>query len=529
MRVLVVGAGIGGLALSAHLQKAGHEVVIVEQARKLEKTGFVLGLWGAGLKTLENFGVEGRIRQAGHFPTALDFRNQRGRLVRRFHFERFIKKHGAAVIILRSDFYQILLDLNKQTDIRLDTSVTSIQQKTDGCSVGFTDGRTQRFDLVVGADGLHSKVRELVFGAGHVRYSGLTSWVLMTDGSPPLRPNLTEMWVGGKFFGVYPFTGGRVCAILAMRCEQGTFTNAEARDVIQREFGEFGWLARDILGNLPSTAHIYHTDWNEVSLPSAIKGRVVLIGDASHAMLPTAGSGASMALEDAYWLAMELRAHAQDVPTALARFAARRQPAVRALKMHTTVMARLIQLSGPAGRIRDALMRRIPARLVELDLKHLMRIQDKDRQKDYYRLASTWQFAASAQAVRQAFLDYRHWPDWWPMIRHVQLHAPQQGRALLDCRLGFWPHQLNLRVKEVSAANSQLVLSVTGDLCGTATIRLVPHKSTTKMVIDWEVLVIKSWMRRSPRLLRPLFIALHNAVMTSGARGLAKQLGRQKP
>ncbi len=526
MKVLIVGAGIAGLSLSAHLKISGYEVVIVERAEKIQTHGFVLGLWGAGLKTLEEFQINENIKSVGHFPTRFDLRDKDGKVLRRFDFSRLIDKYGQAVTLLRNDFQKILLDINKGQKIILNTSIKSLHQSKDDVTVVFTNGHEEKFDLVVGADGIHSKTRELIFGEGFVKYSGLTSWIYMLPDSDHFKTNVTEIWSGDKFFGAYPFKEKRLCVIFALKASKGMYSDTQDKiSLLRKEFGDFGWIVKDVLNSMTNREGIFHTDWNEVEIKNWQDKRVVLIGDAAHSMLPTAGSGASMALEDSFWLANEIRANPDNLILAVENFCLRRNKAVRELKGHTDLMGRIIGLSGPLAVVRNFFIGLIPEGLIHKDLAYLMTIQDKKYMSDYYAIKTVWEFDKQKSDVCSTLFEIKNWPQWWKFVKSSKFGDIVDGKTRVHVVFGFWQYQLDFDIYEDQISSDEIGGSVVGDLFGNANVKVIKEGNRTKVIFKWQVLVERPWIRKASKFMHPLFSFAHSYAMESGAKGLAKELG----
>src|SRR5438876_468080 len=117
MKVLIVGAGIAGLSLSAHLQKQGIKPKIIEKAHSFQHIGYVLGLWSKGFETLDEFGIKEKIEKIGYDSSVFNIRNKKGNILKKIHFDHLTKKYGSTVLIHRADFHQLLQSLNKDIDI----------------------------------------------------------------------------------------------------------------------------------------------------------------------------------------------------------------------------------------------------------------------------------------------------------------------------------------------------------------------------------------------------------------------------
>lgn len=307
MKVLIVGAGFGGLALAAYLQREGHMVSIVEKKQDRPQAGFVIGLWKNGIHTLEPFGVVERIQQVG-VPIAEEvIRDQTGTIVARMDYQSLIDRYGPVFLLLHTDLHQILRELTEGVPIDFGTTVSTIEEGQHYVSVTLSDGTQEDFDLVVGADGIHSQVRQLLFGDEGLTFSGLRIWfsLLPAGREKPSEPN--DLFGRGEYVGVFPTKGEQLGVLFLASMPAREPDLPEKRIAYLRErFGDFQWIVPTILQSLHDPATIFADDIDQVVLETWYRGRVALLGDAAHAVSPTTAMGGAMALEDAQVLAEEL-------------------------------------------------------------------------------------------------------------------------------------------------------------------------------------------------------------------------------
>ena len=234
---------------------------------------------------------------------------------------------GPTIAIHRADLHEILLAGTSAATIQLDTSVTSLQPHSDGVDVRFTNDVERRYDLVIGADGLRSKVRELVFGDLPLRYSGYTCWRFVVD-NPTGTADMCEMWAPGLRFGIVPIGKNRLYCFAVANAALGTEDPEEGRlERFRGRFSSFGGQVPEILSRLESSDQLIHNDLQELVRSPWQRGRIVLIGDAAHAMTPNMGQGAAMALEDSGVL-VEMLSEGAPVEETLVGFVARRKSRV---------------------------------------------------------------------------------------------------------------------------------------------------------------------------------------------------------
>jgi 2-polyprenyl-6-methoxyphenol hydroxylase-like FAD-dependent oxidoreductase len=259
--------------------------------------------------------------------------DQAGRALAEVEVEKFWSPVGPCVGIPRGDLHRILVEGAADVPMRLGTTLTTLRQANDVVNVAFTDGSTGLYDLVVGADGIHSSIRQLGFGETHLRQLGQVSWRFLVDPGDAIK-TWTAILGARRAFLAIPVGSNR------LYCYADLLTSAK-HDPTNRDLGEFRALFADfaepvasILNELESFESIYFSPIEEIVVDTCVRGRVVLIGDAAHAMSPNMAEGASMALEDALVLAHTLATH-QSPTGALSAFAERRSGRLRWVRQRT--------------------------------------------------------------------------------------------------------------------------------------------------------------------------------------------------
>jgi 2-polyprenyl-6-methoxyphenol hydroxylase-like FAD-dependent oxidoreductase len=359
MRVLIVGGGIAGLTLAGLLQQRGFQPVVVEKSPNYGEAGYVLGLFPAGSRILKGLGLYPRLEDAGVELARYEVANTQGECLHVYHFGTLAENYGLTVGISRTALVDVLRSGISSECLRLGTTVESLTQTPDEVWATFSDGSAETFDLVVGCDGLRSRTRKMIFGDMLLTYLGLTGWGFWIP--PDLTPpdQVTEYWGGGKFFGIYPVKD-RWCAFTGVDLPAGTPDPAETRIArLRAHFADFGGLVPQILASLEHPETMFHDDYNDVRLNRWHTGRVILIGDAAHAILPTGGLGASLAMESAAVLAEELcRADSQTLCFALDQYTARRRNRVDKIQTQSRLYGKAMLLHGFAGKsVRDTIFR----------------------------------------------------------------------------------------------------------------------------------------------------------------------------
>lgn len=288
--------------------------------------------------------------EAGTELQGFEICNDQGRLLHSYSMQGIAEQFGPTVCLSRAALLGVLREAVAPESLRLGVTVEEIAETEEGARVTFSDDNAdaETFDLVVGCDGIGSRTRRLVFGERPLTYMGMTGWGFWVDPSL-LEPGWSrEYWGDGKMFGLYP-TKDRLCVFTGVRLSADTpdpVTTRIAR--IREHFQDFGGVVPQILAALTQSEAIFHGGYNDVKLDEWQRGRVVLVGDAAHAVLPTAGVGASMAMESAVVLAEELcRADSGCLGLALKDYVARRRPRVDHVQAQSRLYGKAVCLENP--------------------------------------------------------------------------------------------------------------------------------------------------------------------------------------
>jgi len=370
---LVAGAGIAGLSAARALVQAGWRVQVLEQAARLDPVGAGLTLWPNAVRALDALGVP--LREGASRPGTSGLRASSGRWLSRSDTTGYPARYGAPLVAVhRADLQQALLDSLPADTVILGARVADLHQDAAGATVEHGAGPS-RADLVVLADGLTSATRHLVAGAApRPRYAGYTAWRGVTEPGahvPDLR-GTTESWGRGERFGIVPLADGRTywfaTANTAEHRRAPGGAAGEHAEVLRRFRGWHAPVAQVLAATAPGSV-LRHDVYDLQPDPTTyVRGRLVLLGDAAHAMTPNLGQGACQALEDAATLGALLRTEA-DVDPALARYDALRRPRAQLLTRRSRQVGAVAQLSGrPATTARELVMRATPGSVAERQL-----------------------------------------------------------------------------------------------------------------------------------------------------------------
>ncbi len=360
IRILIVGAGVGGLTLAALLERRGVRAVVVERAANFEHAGYMLGLFSLGSRVLHGLGLYSRFVDASLVASRYEVHNDRGRLTRTWSLEPLNQRFGPILNATRPELVAILRAGLRDTPIRFGTALESLDQCHDEVNAVFSDGSRETFDLVVGADGIHSSVRQVVFGAQPVFDTGWGGWVWWSKQSASAAETFNEYWGVGRFLGAYPTRRGLGVFAGAPVVDGFDLPGPGRRERLRRHFAGLGEQVEAMLETLPDDdAELFFWRLADVRSREWVRGRVVLLGDAATGFLPTAGVGASMAMESAAVLNDELsRTDNRFLEHALRLYVQRRKRRVERIQGDSRGLARWMFVSGSSlARLRDFAVR----------------------------------------------------------------------------------------------------------------------------------------------------------------------------
>lgn len=314
MRAVICGAGIAGLSLAGRLHNAlGWEVVVLEKAPRPRAEGYMIDFFGPGYDAAEAMGVLPWLEELSYPVSEAALLDEDGHCRARLGYDRFARSlNGRLLSVMRSDLELALRErLSFAVGLRFGVGPARIDTYAHGVRLALTDGTTLDADLLVGADGIHSTVRGLVFGEEqrYVRHLGYHTAAFTFD-DPRTHAELGHRFcltdTIGRQMGLYALRDGKVAAFAVHRATEPGPPAGDSQAVLRREYASLGWLVPRALANCPPSAQVYYDQVAQTVLPSWSRGRIVLVGDACHAVSLVAGQGASLAIAGAYVLADQL-------------------------------------------------------------------------------------------------------------------------------------------------------------------------------------------------------------------------------
>ena len=330
MKIAISGAGVAGPALAHWLHRTGHEPTLIERAPHFRTGGYVIDFWGVGYQVAQRMGIEAAIREAGYQVQSIRSIGPDNQIRASLGVEAFRRAAGGKLTSLpRGDLAAaIYATIEDDVETIFGDSITAINEHADGVCVSFAQAKTREFDLVIGADGLHSDVRRLTFGpASDVEhYLGCLVAACVVEGYRP-RDDLVYVTYSepGRSVGRFTLRGDRTMFLFVFRAEHAADPGElDARKaLLRREFGHAGWECPHILAALDGVDDLYFDVVSQIRLERWSRGRTALVGDAAACVSLMAGEGTGLAMTQAYVLAGELACAGGDYRRAFDAYEAR--------------------------------------------------------------------------------------------------------------------------------------------------------------------------------------------------------------
>jgi len=368
LRVGVIGGGIGGVALTGALAQRGMDVRVFERAPAFGEVGAGIQMTPNAAKVLRALGLADQLRRVGFLPQAIVGRNWR---TARENFRTPLitecpKLYGADFYhIHRADLHAMLVSLVPEHAATLSTSCVSVRNEGNTAVATFDDGSEFEADVIVGADGIHSVVRNQMFGDEAPRFTGHMCYravVPFEDRRPDFVSPDASFWMGPKGHVVtYYVRSGAAVNIVAVNetadWVEESWNAPSSREELLKAFE--GWHENLIKLFERSDSVFKWGLFDRNPMKTWSSGHVTLLGDAAHPMLPFLSQGAAMAIEDGYVLAKSLDAHGQDIQSALRDYEAERLPRTSRVQLEARERGKTYHLPSPMAQFKRDLKYRL--------------------------------------------------------------------------------------------------------------------------------------------------------------------------
>jgi 2-polyprenyl-6-methoxyphenol hydroxylase-like FAD-dependent oxidoreductase len=313
--VLISGAGIAGPTLAFWLKAAGFEPTLIEQSTSLRSAGYVIDFWGLGYTIAERMGLLGEINRVGYHVHEMRIVNDAGQRLAGFGTRVFEElTSGRYVTLQRSDLSRLLFEkIAGRVESIFGDEITALEERQDGVRVELRRGGERWFDLVIGADGLHSVVRNLAFGA-QSKFEKQLGYVVAAFEARGYRPRDEDVYITyskpGRMLGRFTLRDDRTLFLFVFTAADPSLPSSldAQKELLHHVYGNDGWECQKILAELNRIDELYLDSVSQIRMPNWSRGRIALVGDAAFCASLLAGQGSALAMISAYVLAGELAA-----------------------------------------------------------------------------------------------------------------------------------------------------------------------------------------------------------------------------
>jgi len=326
--ILISGAGIAGTTLAFWLKKFGFNPTIVERSPKLREGGYAIDFWGAGYDVAERMGILSELNKVDLKISELTFVDAKNNRKGGLNYAQLVKQmNNRAFTLLRSDLAKVIYSfLDKDIEMIFGDSISKIESQTDEVTVTFQRGNKRNFDLVIGADGLHSNVRNLVFGGEEQfeKYYGYYTSSFTIEDDKYKNKEFQMYNVPSKQAAIYSTNENKATTFFIFASPQKLSLPQHdvetQKQILKNEFENIGWKCGDMISKMDSTSDFYFDVVSQIQMDRWSKDRVTLVGDACDCPSLLSGQGSTLAMVGAYILAGELKEANGDYKIAFDRY-----------------------------------------------------------------------------------------------------------------------------------------------------------------------------------------------------------------
>jgi 2-polyprenyl-6-methoxyphenol hydroxylase-like FAD-dependent oxidoreductase len=338
-KVLISGAGIGGLTLAYFLHKNGYQPVIIEKADSLRDGGYMIDFFSSGISVSEKMGIIDQLKEKNQGSNIMIQQNEKG--IQQFvlnlsGFRASVK--GKLFNFLRTDLSDVLYEKIKDyVEIRFSTSIETINQNEKEVTVSFNNGTQETFDILVGADGLRSNVRSKIYSPEKVEELYLGYYVCGFEHNVPINVNKGEvlsMLCPKRQIMTYDTGNGVSNSLFVFQSEkQKHLTTADEVEILKKEFADFASPVPEIINEAAKKETLFFDQVTQIRIHEKWhKNRVVLIGDAAYCITLLSGQGSSMAMTAAYVLSEQLKKYGDNVERAFENYEKELRPLIETMQ-----------------------------------------------------------------------------------------------------------------------------------------------------------------------------------------------------
>jgi len=372
-KITIIGAGIGGLTTAIALKQKGFEVEIFENTPAFSKAGSGINLAINAMQVFKRLNIYDDIFQNGNYINTMNVRTKKLGFMARANLKKFENKYQVKQVAMhRATLHDILLKHLGPTEIYLNKKLKSLDQTDGKINLAFEDGTNYTAEIVIGADGINSAVRQSVFDNTELRDAGQVCWrgISMAKIDDKHRKELNEIWGKGNRFGFVPITKDEVYWFALI--DKKAF---KSRDINLLDlFSGYHQTVSDIIMGTPKENILCNEIWDLKPIESWYKGNVCLLGDAGHATTPNMGQGAVQAVESALALSICLKEESS-VELAFSRFQALRKKKANHVTNTSWKIGKLAQTSNPVVvMLRDLAIKMTPSSVMDRQNKNVFEL-----------------------------------------------------------------------------------------------------------------------------------------------------------